>query len=327
MLVSLGVVTAVLGAWMCSLQRHVKRLLAFSTISHVGVFVCGIGLLSAKALAGLSVYIVGHGLTKAALFMCAGVLLHRFATIDEFDLHGRGREVPFVGVLFAAGGLLLAAAPPFRSFAGKSLLESASSDAGYGWLIAVFVLVSAMTGGAVLRVTGRVFGGWGPAEGPDPSQARAAEERVDEERGPREYTPPLMIAVPDMLLAAAAVLGLIPDAVPAAERAAARFTDHAACARWVLGGGHVAWPHVTTSHVDALEIGSALLAVRGALGAAALGLFGRPLREWLPGAVNRPVRELVRHLRYLHSGHIGDYIAWWSAGASLLGGVCLLALR
>ena len=59
-------------------------------------------LLSAKALAGVGVYIVAHGLTKAALFMCAGVLLHRFATIDEFDLHGRGRGLPLVGALFAS---------------------------------------------------------------------------------------------------------------------------------------------------------------------------------------------------------------------------------
>jgi multicomponent Na+:H+ antiporter subunit D len=326
-LIALGVVTALLGAWMCSLQRHIKRLLAFSTISHVGLFVCGIGLLSAKAGAGLAVYIVGHGLTKAALFMCAGVLLHRFATIDEFDLHGRGREVPFAGMLLAVGALLLAAAPPFTSFAGKSLLESAASDAGYGWLIAVFVLVSALTGGAVLRVAGRVFLGWGPAEGPDPTQARAAEERIDEERDPRDHTPALMMLVPALLLVAAALLGLIPGAVPGVERAAARFIDHAAYARWVLAGAHVSWPPLTPSHVEALDVLYSLLAVCGAVAAAALGLFGRPLREALPTSISSPARSLVRGVRYLHSGHIGDYIAWWSAGASLLGGICLLALR
>ena len=90
--VGLGVVTALLGALMCVVQRHIKRLLAFSTISHVGMFALRVALLSRKALAGVAVYIVGHGLTKAALFMCAGVLLHRFATIDEYDLHGRGRS-------------------------------------------------------------------------------------------------------------------------------------------------------------------------------------------------------------------------------------------
>src|SRR3989440_4251273 len=77
-LVALGTVTTLWGAVMCFAQRHLKRLLAFSTISHVGIFVCGIGLLSAKGLAGAATYIVGHGLTKAALFMLSGVLLHRF---------------------------------------------------------------------------------------------------------------------------------------------------------------------------------------------------------------------------------------------------------
>src|SRR6185312_10883468 len=68
-LVAIGVTTALLGAVMCVLQRHIKRLLAFSTIAHVGMFVCGVGLLSAKALAGTAGFIVGHGFTKAALFM------------------------------------------------------------------------------------------------------------------------------------------------------------------------------------------------------------------------------------------------------------------
>src|SRR5436853_6560662 len=132
-LIAFGTLTALWGATMCFAQRHLKRLLAFSTISHVGMFLCGIGLLGAKALAGVAVYVVGHGLTKAALFMLAGVLLHRFATMDEYELHGCGREIRAVGVLLAVGGLLLAAVPPFTTFAGKSLLEASSSGAGYGW--------------------------------------------------------------------------------------------------------------------------------------------------------------------------------------------------
>jgi multicomponent Na+:H+ antiporter subunit D len=326
-LIALGVVTALLGAFMCVMQRHIKRLLAFSTISHVGMFICGLGLLSAKALAGVGVYLVGHGLTKGALFMCAGVLLHRFATIDEFDLHGRGRAVPFVGALMVAGALLLTAAPGLTTYFGKSLLEGAAGDAGYGWLIAVFILVSAVTGGAVLRVTGRVFMGWGPAEGPDPRQARAAEERVDETRGERDRTPLLMMVVPAVLLMLAVVVGLIPDFVPAVERNAARFVDHGAYGRWVLQGLPVRWAHAATSREEAIDIVYSALAVAGALGTAALGLFGRPLREGLPTRLTGPARAALRSVRRLHSGHIGDYIAWWTAGAAGLGLVCLVGLR
>ncbi len=226
-LVAAGVITALLGAWMCFVQRHLKRLLAFSTISHVGLFVCGVAMLGSKAIAGAAVYIVAHGLTKGALFMCMGVLLHRFGTVDEFDLHGKGRKLPFLGVLVVAGAVLLAAIPPFTAFAGKSLIESASTKAGYGWLIALFVVVAAATGGAVLRIAGRVFMGWGAAEGPDPSQTRAAHERVDETRDVRDHTPRTMMVVPSVLLVAAALVVFIPGAFSGVQRAAARFTDHA----------------------------------------------------------------------------------------------------
>lgn len=258
--------------------------------------------------------------------MCAGVLLHRFRTVDEFDLHGRGRDIPLVGILFAVGGLLLAAPPPFTAFAGKSLLDSASSGAGYGWLSALFVIVSAAAGGGVLRVAGRVFLGWGPRQGPDPSQARAARERVDETRDERAHTPPLMIVVPAILLVLAAVAGLVPGAVPWVGRMTTRFVDHHADATWVLHDTAIRWPATLSSHVEAIDVVTALVAVLGAVGLAAIGLFGRPVREGLPTMVSDPARALVRRLRGLHSGHIGNYIAWWTAGASVFGAVCLLTL-
>jgi multicomponent Na+:H+ antiporter subunit D len=325
-LIATGVITALLGSWMCFVQRHLKRLLAFSTISHVGLFVCGVALLGAKGIAGATVWIVAHGFTKGALFMCMGILLHRFATVDEFDLHGKGRDLPFVGVLVVVGALLLAALPPFTAFAGKSLLESASTEAGYGWLIALFVIVSGATGGAVLRIAGRVFMGWGPAEGPDPSQTRAAEERVDETRDIRDHTPATMMVVPAVMLTAAALVVFIPGALDGVQRAAARFTDHAAYVQWVLGSAHVNWPNVELGRIEPLDVLYALLAIAAAVGAAAIGLFGRPLSEWLPRRVREPAGAVLRGLRHLHSGEIGDYIAWWTAGASALGAVCLLAL-
>ncbi|MBV9716744.1 MAG: NADH dehydrogenase, partial [Solirubrobacterales bacterium] len=325
--VSLGVVTALIASTMCFLQRHIKRLLAFSTISHVGMMVCGVALLTRHALAGVAVYVVGHGLTKAALFMCAGVLLHRFATIDEYDLHGRGAAVPAVGVMMAMAALLLAGLPPFTTFAGKSLLESGASEAGYGWVIAVYVVVSAVTGGAVLRVVGRVFFGWGPTEAAHPEQAYAAEERVDETRGERDRTPALMVLVPAVLLVGVLVLALIPGAVPGVERLTAGFMVHRDYAAWVLHGVHVPLPELPPSHVSGEDYLYSAIAVGGAVLAGALGLWGRPLREGLPRAIRRPAAGTVFALRGLHNGHIGDYIAWWSAGVSLIGGVCLVALR
>jgi multicomponent Na+:H+ antiporter subunit D len=326
-LVAVGVMTALLGAVMCVLQRHIKRLLAFSTIAHVGMFVCGIGLLGAKALAGVAVFIVGHGLTKAALFMICGILLHRFRTVDEYDLHGRGRDVRLAGVLFTVGGILLAAPPPFTEFQGKALIESAASEAGYAWLLVVFGIVSALTGGAVLRVAGRVFYGWGPSEGSDPRQARVAEERVDETREDRDHTPPLMLIVPGLLLAASVIAGLVPGAIPWVAQSAARFVDHPAYAAWVLHGRSVRWPAPPPTQVEALDVIIGVLTLAAALAVAYAGLFGRPLLARLPQGWRAGGRGVVMGLRGLHFGHIGDYIAWWTTGAGLLGAACLLALR
>jgi multicomponent Na+:H+ antiporter subunit D len=327
-LIAFGTLTALWGAVMCFAQRHLKRLLAFSTISHIGMFLCGIGLLSAKGLSGVAVYVVGHGLTKAALFMLTGVLLHRFATIDEYDLHGKGRAVPVAGVAFAVGGLLLSAIPVVTLFFGKSLLDGAALEGGYPWLPSIFVISSMFTGGAVLRVTGRVFLGWGPARGheDDERQAQQAREEEDEESGARERTPPLMLLVPALLLLAAIVIGLIPGAVPGIEIAAGHFYDHHSYIHWVLHG-RIHFAPAETSHIEGFDYAYGGGAAFGALALAGLGLFGRTLRERLPRVVLRPVATAVGGLRGLHSGHIGDYIAWWTAGAAALGGASLIFLR
>ena len=329
-LVAVGAVSALVGCWMCFLQRHTKRLLAFSTISHVGLALCGIGLLNPRALAGVVVFLGAYGLIQAAMFMLCGTLLHRFRTVDEFDLHGRGRgpgAMRIVGVLFVCGGLLLAALPPFTLFQGMAEIEGSASAEGYGWIAVLFILVAVMTGGALLRVAGRVFMGWGPSEGADPSQARAAEERVDETRDERNHTPPLMMVVPGVLLALAAGLTFVPGAMDWAARAAAVFVDRHAYSAWLVPGAHVPLPPAPHGHVSSLE---AVLGCAGtllAVGLAALGLFGRPLREALPEGIRASSRAVISTVRNLHSGHIGDYIAWWTAGAAGFGAVCLLALK
>jgi multicomponent Na+:H+ antiporter subunit D len=326
-LIAFGTLTALWGAVMCFAQRHLKRLLAFSTISHMGMFICGIGLLSAKGLSGVAVYVVGHGLTKAALFMLAGVLLHRFRTVDEYDLHGRGKEMPLTGVLFALGGVLLSALPVVTLFFGKSLLDGAALEAGYPWLPAIFVISSVATGGAVLRVTGRVFLGWGASERREEPQVHTAREEEDEETAPPDRTPPLMLAVPGALLVAAVAIGLIPGAVPGIEVAAAHFRDHLGYITWVLHGGNPHFAAASTSHVESFDYLYSAGATLGAIALAALALFGAPLRRIVPAPLVRAPLGAVIALRRLHTGHIGDYIAWWTAGAATLGGASLIFLR
>ncbi len=326
-LIALGTVTAVWGGVMCYAQRHLKRLLAFSTISHVGVMACGVGLLTAHGLAGTATYIVGQGFTKGALFMLVGVLLHRFGTVDEFDLHGQGRGLRLAGVLFGIGGLVLSAMPGVTLFFGKSLLDAAALERSYPWLPTVFMISSILTGGAVLRITGRVFLGLGASEREeDVELRRPAEEEADEEQTSRGWTPPLMLIVPALMLLAAIVIGLIPGAVPGIETAASHFHDHAAYARWVLNDAPPRFSAVSHTHVETFDYLYAAGGTLGALALAALTLFGANLHRRVPRPLIAPPRAALTALRRLHSGHIGDYIAWWTAAAALLGGASLILL-
>ncbi|MBV9002915.1 MAG: hypothetical protein JO304_27920, partial [Solirubrobacterales bacterium] len=325
-LIALGTVTALWGGIMCFTQRHLKRLLAFSTISHIGMFVCGIGLLSAHGLAGVATYVVGHGFTKGALFMLVGVLLHRFGTVDEFDLHGRGRELRVAGVLFGVGGLALSAMPPVTTFFGKSLLDEAALEGHYAWLPTVFMISSILTGGAVLRVTGRVFLGWGASQREEDVQLRRVAEEEDEEQVQRDFTPPLMLIVPAVLLIGAIVVGLVPGAVPGIETAASHFHDHAAYARWVLRDVAPGFSPVTHTHVETFDYLYGAGGTLGALALAALTLFGATLHRRVPRVLIGPPRAVLTGLRELHSGNITDYIAWWTLAAAMLGGASLILL-
>ena len=122
------------------------------------------------------------------------------------------------------------------------------------------------------------------------------------------------------------IVALIPGAVPAIEDAAARFTDHTAYTHWVLQGQPVRWPTVAPSHISLEDVGYSAASVVGAVALASFGLFGRPLRRRVPSVIGVPWLRALHAVRDAHSGHIGDYIAWWTAGTSLLGAICLLTL-
>jgi multicomponent Na+:H+ antiporter subunit D len=233
-----GAVTAVLGAVVTFAQRHLKRMLAFATISHVGLFLIGIALLdrAGAGLAGTGVYVLADGAVKASLFVGAGVLQHRFGTVDELELRGKGRDLPLTAGLFLVAGLALASFPLFGPFLGKAMIDSAAVESGHAWIAVVIILASGLTGGAVLRATGRIFRGWGrESERGDEYHVRGGE--VDPELAYRHDRVPLTMTVPTVaLLAFGLALGFVPGLADAARRAGARFVDRPAYAAEVLQG-------------------------------------------------------------------------------------------
>ncbi|MEV6721794.1 complex I subunit 5 family protein [Streptomyces xanthochromogenes] len=288
--VVLGTLGALVGALMCWQQRHIKRLLAYSTVAHTGLFLAGLGLMEPGSTGGVALYVLGHAGAKAALFACTGILLDRYAGVDEHELHGRAKELRVVGILFVMGALALAGLPPFGTGLGKSVTEEAG---GTGFSV-LFVAVSAVTAGAVLRVAARVFFGLGPRPADGPGQEDGGGEEP-ETAGPLGRVPVTMIAVPAFLLAGSLTTGLVPGLARAVGRAFGAEPQHA--------------PHWTPTGL-LLGVASAALGA-GLAWAAIQSPPGREPHAWM------------RPLRRLHSGHIGDYVAWLLVGTALLGGLAL----
>ncbi|WP_407554309.1 complex I subunit 5 family protein [Streptomyces sp. Pv4-95] len=304
-LMALGVLTAVLGAVMCWLQRHLKRLLAYSTVAHTGLFLVGLAVLTPQGLGGVALYVLAHAGVKAALFACVGLLLDRLGSIDEHELHGRGRALPGVGVLFGLGGLALAGLPPFGTALGKAVTEEAAG----AWATALFVLVSAATGGAVLRAAARVFLGLGPRPADAAEETTGKEEEPETLGGRLSRIPDTMLTVPAVLLAGALAVGVVPALLPAVGRAADAFTDHAGYAASVLRGGAAAPEATPPPHWSATGVLFGLLSAALAV-ALATAAVRRPLHPE-PAGWTGPLRRL-------HSGHVGDYVAWFLAGITLV---------
>ena len=315
-LVTVGIATALLGAAMALAQTHLKRLLAFVTIAYLGLFLVGIGLLNADGLAGAALFVVGDGFLKAALFVGVGILQRRFEHVYLRPLHGRGRALPVAGALFLLAALGVASLPPFGSFLGKALVEHGASEAGYGWAVPVFMAVSAACGAALLQAAARAYFGFGRRIEREPPAAGPEEEEMGEEPG-RPAAVPVMTAVLGVLLAGSLAVGIWPGLADSAVAAAGSFMDRAGYAAAVLrdapagaasGEAGIAW-------YDYLY---AALSLAAAAGLAAL-LVARPR---LPAGLGRALSGL----RALHSGHPGDYVAFVTAGAALLGGLFALSL-
>lgn len=156
-----GTTTALVAGVMCFAQNHLKRLLAFSSISHIGPFLIGIALFTPRALTGTFIYILAHGTLSAASFLGMGILLHRYTSVDEIELQGRVRPLYITGTLFFCAGISLAGLPPFGTHIANTLIEEFAKPHGDPWIVIVSIIATMFTTGAVLRATDRVFIGWG----------------------------------------------------------------------------------------------------------------------------------------------------------------------
>ena len=317
-LLGAGAVSALLGGVMSVLQRHLKRLLAYATISELGCLLIGVALLTPDGAAGAAMTVLSHGLAKAALFMACGLLLVACGDVDELLLYGRGRSLPLVGVVWLLGAVALASPPFLGTFTGHALIEDAAHARDEAWVVPVIAIATILSTGAIVRAGARVFLGIGGRRDPlltqEPPESPSAREHP---------SVGLMTAVALVLGAAGVAVGAWTGLAASARAAGNQFVDHHAYLAAVVqhrAVSSVAQPGWTTS------TSSLVWAVITVAGSAAWGFASLYRAKW-PGILVSSLTLLARPLKAAHSGHIGDYVAWLTFGVAALGGAFAVVLR
>lgn len=313
-LAAFGALTALAGAALCYSQRDLKRLLAFATISHMGIQMLGVALLTRQALAGVVIYVLGFAAIKSGLFLAAGIVLYRAGTLDEVELAARHRLLPGIAALLLAGAAGLAGAPPFGTFWGELMIGGSAHAMGYSWIDWTVFLSGAATAGAIFRFTARAFFGWGPKAHAQLSDRRAAEMA-------RSHTPVIMAATATVLILIGLLAGLAPGLTGSAESVAIYFQDREAYARRVIDGLAPYPPTVGDQPALPGDYTRGLGTLGLALALAGSTLWSRSVRR-VAG-----LRSAVRVLKAAHNGLVIHSVGWVIAGAAAFSAAALLFLR
>src|SRR5215469_11677183 len=145
----IGAFTALLAASLACVQRDIKRVLAYSTVSQLGYMMAAIG--AGFAGAGF-LHLLTHGVFKALLFLAAGAVIHAVGSNDIYAMGGLARRMPQTFVVFLVGTLSLAGIPLFAGFFSKEEILGATWVGGLTVPFAMLVLAALLTAFYMFRV-------------------------------------------------------------------------------------------------------------------------------------------------------------------------------
>ncbi|MBC8468852.1 MAG: NADH/ubiquinone/plastoquinone (complex I) [Planctomycetes bacterium] len=168
-LITLGVLSMVVGVFLAVGQWDFKRLLAYHSISQMGYVILGLGIgalilanngkveWAAMAILGGMFHLVNHAVFKSLLFLTSGSVEMSTGTRQLKELGGLAEKLPFTRATCTVASASIAGIPPFNGFWSKMILVIASVQAGFLWLAAVTVIVSLVTLISFLKIQRYVF--------------------------------------------------------------------------------------------------------------------------------------------------------------------------
>ena len=211
MLLTFGLLSLAVAALLTLTQRDYKRLLAYSSIEHMGIIALGVGSGTSLGLMAALLHMLGHGVVKAAMFVVAGRVLNVTGSSRIAQVTGLLKRRPDLGWPFLVGSAALLGFPPFVTFFTEVAILVALTEAGLWWAAGAAALLLLVTFiGIARQVLGMALGA--PDSHPVPGDHALVEDRPS-----RFRTAPVAVA----LLSGAAISFLALVFVPVLGAAAA----------------------------------------------------------------------------------------------------------
>ena len=148
LLIGFGVFSIAIAIPFILVQHDLKRLLAYSSVEHMGIIILGIGIGTPLSIYGALLHMMNHAIAKSALFYMAGVITQEYQTKNIARIRGLVSTMPLVGTMFIIGILAITGTPPFGVFISKFIIIGATFASG-----------RVLLGAGVLLLLGAIFAG------------------------------------------------------------------------------------------------------------------------------------------------------------------------
>lgn len=287
----LGAVSAILGAVMALAQDDLKRLLAYDTVSQLGVLAVAVGTGSATGLAGMTYHLIDHALFKTLLFLCAGSVVHATGLTKLSEMGGLARHRPVTTVAFVVGVAAIAGLPPLNGYVSLGLIHGAVRTEHPVTFVTLLV-AQILTVAALSRATYLAF-------------FRRRDDDYDRLEAPTAG----MVVAFGTLAAGCLAFGVLPTFVLrhlAAPAAAVLLHPATYSAAALTGHGSVSIPTVTFDYLAPAQIVTAL----------GTTIAGLALAAWYVRHDREPAP--VSWLRAVHTGSVNDYASYAASGVVLV---------
>jgi multicomponent Na+:H+ antiporter subunit D len=109
-------------------QKDVKQILAYHTVSQVGLMLVGLSFDQGTSYVGGWMHIIHHAIFKGLLFLAVGVIIKTYQTKKVYDIHGVMKTLPWTGILLVVGMLSITGAPWFNGYVSKTMIKYAFAD-------------------------------------------------------------------------------------------------------------------------------------------------------------------------------------------------------